>query len=166
MDYFIKILHNSFCPFELPVYLYAKNKCLCTDVQFINVPFVCIWEHLDCWKICFNWEGPKVLPLPRALSYGHHPNQLSLKGLYGCQMTDSDFVLEISVNWIYFSFQQTRGENAPWSLAMRHFTELREKKGLCCRSFYYPNWLKFIYCTRDIKCKQVVSGNWLMAGCQ
>lgn len=25
---------------------------------------------------------------------------------------------------------QTRGENAPWSLAMRHFTDLREKKGI------------------------------------
>ncbi|XP_068677079.1 ATP synthase mitochondrial F1 complex assembly factor 1-like isoform X2 [Montipora foliosa] len=30
----------------------------------------------------------------------------------------------------FLKFPLTRGENAPWSLAMRHFTDLRESKGI------------------------------------
>lgn len=29
----------------------------------------------------------------------------------------------------YNLFLQTRGENAPWSLAIKHFTDIRESKG-------------------------------------
>ncbi|XP_015768214.1 PREDICTED: ATP synthase mitochondrial F1 complex assembly factor 1-like [Acropora digitifera] len=46
---------------------------------------------------------------------------------------------------------QTRGENAPWSLAMRHFTDLREKKVIVLRAPTYPTGLLLTHSTPQMK---------------